>query len=153
MNQEPIINNINQQPFNIALLDNYIGTIDFTLFDISNNYIDTNLLNLITTDNSLNLGAILKSDFKGKDKPKTSKGIGGKKPGDARFNIRNHLSYIEKLRNNKISNLDLSGYLLLLELSPNLDANDYINNLKNMYEYDIYSNNNDISYILNKYYY
>ena len=44
MNQEPIINNINQQPFNIALLDNYIGTIDFTLFDISNNYIDTCLL-------------------------------------------------------------------------------------------------------------
>ena len=153
MNQEPIINNINQQPFNIALLDNYIGTIDFTLFDISNNYIDTNLLNLIITDNSLNLGAILKSNIKGKDKPKTSKGIGGKKPGDAKFNIYSHLSYIEKLRNNKISNLDLSGYLLQLELLPNLDANDYINNLKNMYEYDIYSNNNDISYILNKYYY
>ena len=70
MNQEPIINNINQQPFNIALLDNYIGTIDFTLFDISNNYIDTNLLNLIITDNSLNLGAILKYNIKGKDKPK-----------------------------------------------------------------------------------
>ena len=138
---------------NIALLDNYIGTIDFTQFDISNNYIDTNLLNLITTDNSLNLCAILKSEFKGKDKPKTSKGIGGKKPGDLKFNIKNHLSYIEKLRNNTISNLDLSGYLLKLELSPNLDANDYINNLKNMYEYDIYSDNNDISYILNKYYY
>ena len=138
---------------NIALLDNYIGTIDFTLFDISNNYIDTNLLNLITTDNSLNLGAILKSDFKGKDKSKTSRGIGGKKPGDARFNIKSHLSYIEKLRNNTIPNDDLSGYLLKLEFLPNFDVNDYINNLKNMYEYDIYSDNNNISYILNKYYY
>ena len=63
-----VVNNVLNNPVNIALLDNYIG----------NNYIDTNLLNLITTDNSLNLGAILKSEFKGKDKPKTSKGIGGK---------------------------------------------------------------------------
>lgn len=31
---------------NIALLDNYVGNIDFTLFYISNNYIDNNLLNL-----------------------------------------------------------------------------------------------------------
>ena len=44
---------------NIALLDNYVGNIDFTQFDISNNYIDNNLLNLITTDNSINLGILM----------------------------------------------------------------------------------------------
>ena len=146
---------------NIALLDNYIGTIDFTQFDISNNYIDTNLLNLITkntTDNSLNLGILIEPDKQLKSKPKTSRGIGGKKPGDATFNIKSHLSYIENLKNNKISNLnienlDLSGYLLKLITHNSIDITKYVNDLKNMYEYDIYSDNNDISYILNKYYY
>ena len=140
---------------NIALLDNYIGTIDFTQFDISNNYIDTNLLNLITTDNSLNLGILIEPDKQLKSKPRTSRGIGGKKPGDATFNIKSHLSYIECLKNNKISNLnlDLSGYLLKLITHNSIDITNYVNDLKNMYEYDIYSDNNDISYILNKYYY
>lgn len=54
---------------NIALLDNYSGTIDFTQFDISNNYIDTNLLNLITTDNSINLGILIKPDKQLKSLP------------------------------------------------------------------------------------
>ena len=96
---------------NIALLDNYSGTIDFTQFDISNNYIDTNLLNLITTDNSINLGILIEPDKKLKSLPKTSRGIGGKKPGDARFNIKSHLSYIENLKNNKVAVLDISNYL------------------------------------------
>ena len=138
---------------NIALLENYVGNIDLTQFDISNNYIDNNLLNLITTDNSINLGILIKPDKKLKSRPKTSRGIGGKKPGHPTFNIKSHLSYIEKLRYNKINNLDLSGYLIKMEILENININEYINNLKNMYEYDIYSNNNDINYILNKYYY
>ena len=138
---------------NIALLDNYTGTIDFTQFDISNNYIDTNLLNLITTDNSINLGILIEPDKQLKSQPKTSRGIGGKKPGDARFNIKSHLSYIENLKNNKVANLDFSNYLFKLNTHHSIDITKYVNDLKNMYEYDIYSDNNDINYILNKYYY
>ena len=138
---------------NIALLDNYIGSIDFTQFEISNNYIDTNLLNLITTDNSVNLGIIIEPDKQLKSLPKTSRGIGGKKPGDAGFNIKSHLSYIENLRNNKVPGLDISNYLFKLNTLNSIDITKYVTDLKNIYEYDIYSDNNDINYILNKYYY
>lgn len=138
---------------NIALLDNYSGTIDFTQFDISNNYIDTNLLNLITTDNSINLGILIEPDKQLKSQPKTSRGIGGKKPGDTNFNIKSHLSYIENLKNGKVTGLDISNYLFKLNILNSIDITKYVNDLRNMYEYDIYSNNNDINYILNKYYY
>jgi hypothetical protein len=138
---------------NIALLDNYSGTIDFTQFDISNNYIDTNLLNLITTDNSINLGILIEPDKQLKSLPKTSRGIGGKKPGDARFNIKSHLSYIENLRNNKIAGFDISNYLFKINTHNSINITKYVDDLKNKYEYDIYSDNNDINYILNKYYY
>ena len=138
---------------NIALLDNYVGNIDFTQFDISNNYIDNNLLNLITADNSINLGILIEPDKQLKSRPKTSRGIGGKKPGDTNFNIKSHLSYIENLKNNKVPGLDISNYLFKLETHNSIDITKYVTDLKNMYEYDIYSNNNDINYILNKYYY
>jgi|TARA_B110000967_G_scaffold209330_1_gene264975 hypothetical protein len=138
---------------NIALLGNYSGTIDFTQFDISNNYIDTNLLNLITTDNSINLGILIEPDKKLKSLPKTSRGIGGKKPGDARFNIKSHLSYIENLKNSKVPGSDISNYLFKLNTHNSINTTKYVNDLRNIYEYDIYSDNNDINYILNKYYY
>ena len=88
-----------------------------------------------------------------KSRPKTSRGIGGKKPGDTNFNIKSHLSYIEKLKNNKVPFLDISNYLFILETHNSIDITKYVSDLKNMYEYDIYSDNNDINYILNKYYY
>tara|TARA_Y100000816_G_scaffold225112_1_gene170056 strand:+ start:1317 stop:1745 length:429 start_codon:yes stop_codon:yes gene_type:complete len=138
---------------NIALLDNYVGNIDFTQFDIYNNYIDNNLVNLITADNSINLGILIDPDKQLKSRPKTSRGIGGKKPGDTNFNIKSHLSYIEKLKNNKVPFLDISNYLFILETHNSIDITKYVSDLKNMYEYDIYSDNNDINYILNKYYY
>ena len=138
---------------NIALLGNYSGTIDFRQFDISNNYIDTNLLNLITTDNSINLRILIEPDKKLKSLPKTSRGIGGKKPGDARFNIKSHLSYIENLKNSKVPGSDISNYLFKLNTHNSINTTKYVNDLRNMYEYDIYSDNNDINYILNKYYY
>lgn len=132
---------------NIDLLDNFVENIDLTKFHISTDYIDTNLLNLIATDNSINLGIIINPNKQ--SRTRSSKGVRGKKPGNPKFNIKNHLNYIEKLKNNKIPNLDLSAYLFQVESSHP----DYINNLKYLYEYDIYSNYNDISYILNKYYY
>lgn len=96
---------------NIDLLDNFVENIDFTQFHIFTDYIDTNLLNLITLDNSINLGILIEPDKELKSLSKTSRGIGGKKPRDTNFNIKSHLSYIENLRYNKIPNLDLSGYL------------------------------------------
>ena len=66
---------------NIALLDNYVGNIDFTKFDISNNYIDNNLLNLITADNSINLGILIEPDKQLKSRPqKTSRVLEEKNP-------------------------------------------------------------------------
>ena len=150
---------------NIAILEKYFPNINFLNFDISNNFIDLNTLNIIYKDNSDNLllpppneNSIfntLYSKFRDphqplKKYPKTSRGIGGKKPGDPGFNIKSHISFLESLRNN---NVDLPIYLFNLESSPEINHITYINNLKNMYEYDIYSNNNDISFILNKYYY
>jgi hypothetical protein len=140
-------------PFDIALLDNYVGNIDCTKLEISNNFIDSNIINLINYNNSKNLGTLFEPHQKLKKFPKTSRGFGGKKPGDPRFNIKSHLRYIEDLKNNKIPNLDISAYLFKIEVCQEINIIDYINNLKNMYEYDIYSNNNDINYILNKYYY
>jgi len=164
---------------NIALLDKLypdINLLDFD-FDISNNFIDPNTLNIITSNNSSNLinphqniifsglnhdvfmndtpqsCKIRYPDDPIKTTPKTSRGIGGKKPGHPTFDIRSHLNYIEDLRNDKIFNNDLSSYLFNLENLVDFNITNYINNLKNMYEYDIYYSNNDISFILNKYYY
>ena len=61
--------------------------------------------------------------------------------------------YLEDLRNNEVSDSDISNYLYKLKNIYSFDTTKYVSDLKNMYEYDIYYNNNDISYILNKYYY
>ena len=167
---------------NIALLENIFPDINFLDFDITNTFVDPNTLNIITSDNSSNLinphphlnaiksglnydpslnnnpSNLIPSKIRDpneplKDKPKTSRGVGGKKPGHPTFDIRSHLYYIEDLRNNNLFNEDLSSYLFNLENALDFNVTNYINNLKNMYEYDIYNNNNDISFILNKYYY
>jgi hypothetical protein len=119
-----------------SIIDNHIPNTDFSKFNLNGNTQDEYILNIIAADGSYNIVNSFNPRNEIKKFPKTSRGIGGKKPGDDKFSISSHITFLEKL---KLNNRLFKEYLYKYEHHLKLDLDSYIMTLKNIYYYDIYS--------------